>query len=333
MSPDSPESRERSVLLTEVGAESAGQRLDRFLAAYLEVPRNQIQNWIRGGRVTVNNLNAKVSRLLETSDLVAWNPPSRAEAHDLEPEHGELTILHHDPDILVLNKPAGLIVHPGAGRETGTLVHRLLDQFPEIAETGGTNRPGIVHRLDKDTTGVMVVARSARAYEALSADFAERRVDKKYLALVYGAPKSGSGEIALPIGRHAQKRKEMTVRPDGKAARTQYKVLAESNGVSMIEIDLETGRTHQIRVHMKAIGHPLVGDPVYGEARWKGFAKEWQSQLRSFDRPALHAWKLRFEHPATGEVVHFEAAPAPDLVDLWSKISGSAFPTFEESSD
>jgi 23S rRNA pseudouridine1911/1915/1917 synthase len=319
--------------LTEVGAENAGQRLDRFLAAHLEIARNQVQNWIRIGRVTVNNRNAKVSRLLETGDRIAWNPPSRTAAHDLEPEPGELTILHLDDDILVLNKPAGLIVHPGAGRETGTLVHRLLDRFPEIAETGGTNRPGIVHRLDKDTTGAMVVARSTRAYEALSTAFANRRVDKKYLAIVYGAPKSDFGDITLAIGRHTQKRKEMTVRPDGKAARTQYNVVAESSGVSLIEIDLETGRTHQIRVHMKAIGHPLVGDPVYGEARWKGLPREYQSHFRSFDRPALHAWKLRFEHPATGEVVHFEAAPAADLVDLWSRISGTAFPTCDDSSD
>ncbi len=224
----------------------------------------------------------------------------------------------------MLDKPANLVVHPGAGRETGTLVHRLLHHYPEIGAVGGPGRPGIVHRLDRGTSGVMVVARSERAYAALSSAFAERRVVKKYLAVVYGPPALESGTIEAPIARHPQRRKEMRVAARGRPAVTGYAVKARAEGgLTLLELSLETGRTHQIRVHLKHLGHPIVGDPVYGEARWRGLPRPLQGPLKRFPRPALHAWRLGFRHPATGEELFFEAPLARDIAELWRELAGN----------
>jgi len=309
-----------------VEPDAAGERIDRYLSHRTGTPRNQVQRWVRDRRVWVDGETVKVSRVVEAGQSIRWRVPPPVGHPEIEPESGELEVLFCDADIVVLDKPADLTVHPGAGRKTGTLVHRLLHRFPEIGDTGGMNRPGIVHRLDKDTTGVMVVARSERAYRSLSRSFAGRLVDKRYLTFAYGIPKTERGVIDRPIGRHPQRRKEMTVRPDGRPARTDYQVLDTTNGISLLDIDLETGRTHQIRVHLKAIGHPVVGDPVYGEARWKGLPARVQAPLKSFPRPALHAWQVRFPHPATGELVAFTAAPAPDLVELWERLGGNELP-------
>jgi 23S rRNA pseudouridine1911/1915/1917 synthase len=180
-----------------------------------------------------------------------------------------------------------------------------------------------VHRLDRGTSGVLVAARSDRAHRELARAFAAREVDKRYLALAYGAPARAAGRIDAPIGRHPRKRKEMTVRRDGREATTQYRSLAHAAGVVLLVLRLITGRTHQIRVHLKSAGHPLVGDPLYGEARWKGCPSSSQGTLRSFPRPALHAWRLAFEHPVGGEPLSFEALPPLDLCDLWRRLAGS----------
>ena len=297
-------------------------RLDRFLADHLGLPRNQIQQWIRADRVLIDGKPAKGSHQLGAGEVLEWQPLVRDNAAEMTPEPGELVILHEDDLIVVLDKPAGLTVHPGAGRAAGTLAHRLLAHYPEIAEVGGPGRPGIVHRLDKDTSGIMVVARTPVAYQQLSAAFAERRIDKHYLAIVYGRPKMKAGSITKPIARHPQRRKEMSVVEGGRPATTGYRVVEEAEGISLLEIELATGRTHQIRVHLKDLGHPLVGDPVYGEARWKALPKSVQKPLRDFPRPALHAWKLGFEHPASGEAVSFEASVPADIVGLWVEVTG-----------
>jgi 23S rRNA pseudouridine1911/1915/1917 synthase len=273
------------------GATSAGDRLDRYIAAALELPRNQVQQWIRAGRVRLNGRPAKASEAVAAGDLVECEPPPPATTA-LVPEAGDLAVLHEDAGMAVLDKPAGLTVHPGAGRATGTLVHLLLARYPEMAGVGGRGRPGIVHRLDKGTSGVMVVARTAGSYQRLSRAFAGRAVMKRYLAVVYGRPAASAGVVDAPIGRHRERRKEMTVRPDGRPARTGYRLLAAAAGIALLELDLATGRTHQVRVHLKSIGHPLVGDPVYGEARWHGLPRAAQAPLRDFPRPALHAWRL-----------------------------------------
>jgi len=247
----------------------------------------------------------------------------------VQAEAGDLAVLYEDADLAVLDKPAGLAVHPGAGRATGTLAHHLLARYPEMAGVGGPGRPGIVHRLDQGTSGVLVVARTPAAYARLARAFADRRVAKTYLAIVYGAPQPPAGLIDAPVGRHAQRRKEMAVRTGGRPARTAYRTLAsfgEAAGVALLELDLLTGRTHQIRVHLKHRGHPLVGDPVYGEARWKALPRPLQAPLRDFPRPALHAWRLTFRHPVDDRALTF-AAPVPaDLQELWERVAGSPLP-------
>lgn len=310
----------------EISAAEAGQRLDRVLSDRMKVPRNQVQQWIRSERVLLEGQATKAAHPVTVGEVFVCAPPVRDLRRGIEPETGNLEILHQDHDLVVLVKPPGLVVHPGAGRSRGTLAHRLLSRFPEIAEVGGPGRPGIVHRLDKDTSGVLVVARTPHAYENLSRAFAERRIDKRYLALVYGTPRARSGRIEAPIGRHPTRRKEMALRPDGRPALTLYRVLAAASGVSLLEIDLQTGRTHQIRVHLKSLGHPLIGDPVYGEARWKGLPRPTRTALSGFPRPALHSWRLAFDHPTTGEPVSFEALLPEDMRLLWEEVTSSQLP-------
>lgn len=341
------------------GGAGAGERLDRHVAAACQLPRNQVQQWIRAGRVRLNGRPAKAAEVVAAGDRIECEPPPPA-AETLTPEPGELAILHEDAGMVVLDKPAGLTVHPGAGRSTGTLAHLLLARYPEMAGVGGPGRPGIVHRLDKGTSGVMVVARTAPAYQRLSRAFAARAVVKRYLAIVYGRPAASAGVVDAPIGRHRERRKEMTVRQDGRPARTGYRVLAARSGIALLELDLATGRTHQIRVHLKSIGHPLVGDPVYGEARWHGLPRSAQAPLRDFPRPALHAWRLALPAPTEGDDgrrprpspgaaprrtereigeqrvsggaapagsdQRFEAAVPSDLRRLWQEVAGEPFP-------
>ncbi|HEX3553667.1 MAG TPA: RluA family pseudouridine synthase [Thermoanaerobaculia bacterium] len=309
-----------------VPPEAAGERLDRHVAARLDVPRNQVQHWIEAGLVRLNGRAAKPSAAVSSGDQVECAPPERKEERVL-PEAGELRLLYEDAALVVIDKPAGLTVHPGAGRSTGTLAHRLLDRYPEMAGVGGPGRPGIVHRLDQGTSGVLVVARTAAAYARLARAFAAREVKKRYLGIAYGAPSPSAGMIEAPIGRHPQRRKEMTVRPGGRPSKTGYRTLAAKAGISLLEMDLATGRTHQIRVHLKHIGHPLLGDPVYGEARWKGLPRSVQAPLRDFPRPALHAWRLAFKHPDTGTSLTFEALVPGDFRELWQAVTGEALPT------
>ena len=308
--------------LSPISPEAAGMRLDRFLADHLGLPRNQIQHWIRADRVLIDGRPAKGSHHLSVGETLEWDPLVRDTGAEMTPEPGDLRVLHEEGSFVVVDKPAGLTVHPGAGRSAGTLAHRLLAHYPEMATVGGPGRPGIVHRLDKDTSGIMVVVRTPAAYQELSTAFAKRRIDKRYLAIVYGRPKTTEGSITKPIARHPQRRKEMSVVAGGRPATTGYRVLESASGISLLEIQLATGRTHQIRVHLKALGHPLVGDPTYGEARWKGLPKNVQRPLRDFPRPALHAWKLGFAHPQSGESMSFEARPPDDLMKLWSETTG-----------
>ena len=278
-----------------------------------------MQQWIEAGEVEVDGEDAKAStRLREGQVIDVRIPPPRDPR--IEPEEGPLEVLHEDEDLIALNKPAGLVVHPGAGRRTGTLAHRLLAHYPELAGVGGPGRPGIVHRLDLDTTGVLVVARTERGYQGLIRAFSGRTVEKRYLGVLYGDP----GEelrIEAPIGRHPTRRKKMTVRKRGRPARSVFRRLETIGKVSWTEIEIETGRTHQIRVHAKHAGHPLVGDPVYGEARWKPLPPRLHGPLRSFPRPALHAWRLSLDHPVTGERLELVAPPPEDLTSLWEALT------------
>ncbi|MDH3404150.1 MAG: RluA family pseudouridine synthase [Acidobacteriota bacterium] len=309
-----------------VGPGETGQRLDSAVAERCAAPRNQVQAWIREGLVTVDGTVRRASHRLEEGSRIACSPRPKATAAHLRPEPGDLALLHEDADLLVIDKPSGLAVHPGAGRPAGTLANRLLHAYPELASVGGAGRPGIVHRLDLDTTGVLVVARTEAAYQSLSRAFAERRVAKIYRAIVFGTPRPAAGVIELAVGRHPLRRKEMTVREDGRPARTRYRVLDAGAGIAFLELALETGRTHQIRVHLKAIRHPLVGDPTYAGNRARGAPREVRGALAGFARPALHALAVELEHPTRHETMRFTAPLPADLAELWLTVTGRPLP-------
>ncbi len=285
----------------------AGNRLDRFLAGALaHLSRSRVQALIREGRVRVNDRAAKPSESIRSADVVSWEEPPPVDTA-LVAEEIALPVLHEDDDLLVINKPAGLVTHPAPGNEAGTLVNALLAHCPSLSGIGGERRPGIVHRLDKDTTGCLVVAKNDFAHRALAAQFADRTTRKTYLALVRGTPAHTSGTIDAPIGRHPVQRKKMAVvaPPRGREARTDYRVrqtLRSGAGpVSLVECRLHTGRTHQLRVHLKHLGHPILGDALYGGPRPP-------------ERQMLHAWKLAFTHPRTGQEREFYASPPADFL-------------------
>ncbi len=267
------------------------------------VSRSRIQSLIRSGHVLVNDEPARPSHKMKTDDIVHFHEPP-AEPVETAAEDISLDILFEDEFLLVLNKPPGMVVHPAAGSRSGTLVNALLHHCPGLSGIGGKQRPGIVHRLDKETSGCLVVAKNDRAHEALARQFAERGVLKIYLALVKGRPSRRSGVVEAAIGRHPVDRKKMAVVDParGRAAKTSYAVLRELGAASLVECTLHTGRTHQIRVHMKHLGHPVLGDKVYGAA---GGCK----------RQMLHAWKLGFFHPARAEWMQFESPIPGDFIE------------------
>lgn len=292
--------------------------MDRWLAkARIGLSRNRVQALIDAGHVHVNGRPARPSlRLKEADRVVVEVPPRRASR--LEPEARPLAIVHEDDALLVLDKPPGLVVHPGAGVQSGTLVHALLHHAPGIATVGGEGRPGIVHRLDKDTSGLLVVAKTEQAYLALVEALRERRVARVYHAIAWGDPGPNHGFIDLPIGRDPRERKRMAVaRHGGRPSRTLWKVLERFGPATLLELRLETGRTHQIRVHLAAVRHPVVGDPVYGGRARKSLSLRLSERsladalLRRLRRQALHAATLEFTHPVTGRPLRFES-PIPE---------------------
>jgi 23S rRNA pseudouridine1911/1915/1917 synthase len=312
-----------------VTAEEQGGRLDRVLAAaWPELTRSRIQALIAAGHVTVDGRPAKASEAARPGAEVEALLPDSLPA-TLVPEARPLGIVHQDADVLVLDKPPGLVVHPGAGVKTGTLAHALLAHAPGVATVGGTTRPGLVHRLDKDTSGLMVVALNEPAFRALSADLAARRVHRSYLALVWGSPAWDEERIEASIGRDRKERTRMAVvpagRPGARAAATRVRVLARlpvgaaRPRMSLLRCTLESGRTHQIRVHLSHRGHPVVGDTTYGGGAKKALSlppadRRLAHQLvTELGRQALHASELEFRHPRTGEALHFHAPPPADL--------------------
>jgi 23S rRNA pseudouridine1911/1915/1917 synthase len=293
----------------EVPASLAGERVDRAVALLTGWSRSEVADLIDAGSVRVGGQPVAKSRRLVEGDEVEVEGEPEAEAPPI-PEPVDFTVVHADDHLAVLVKPAGLVVHPGAGHETGTLASGLLHRFPEIAAVGDPMRPGIVHRLDRDTSGLMVVARSAPAYAALTAALAARQIERRYLALAWGRFDSRRGTIDAPIGRSATRRTRMAVREAGKDARTGYEVLVQHDHpiCALVECTLETGRTHQIRVHLAAIGHPIVGDGTYGGDR---------NPLQP-GRPFLHAHTLALHHPVTGERLEFTDPLPPELTAVLS---------------
>jgi 23S rRNA pseudouridine1911/1915/1917 synthase len=286
-----------------VPATAAGARLDRCLVALLpSISRCRIQATIRSGEVLLNGAPARPSEIVRVGDEILWSELSPARCESASTQRMPLEILFEDASFAVLNKPAGLVVHPGAGHKNGTLVSGLLYHFGGLSSIGGVERPGIVHRLDKETSGCLIVAKTDFAHRSLASQFAGREVNKIYLALVAGTPRSSSGAIDAPIGRHPVNRKKMIVCASnrGREAVTEYHVLDSTPGMSLIECRPRTGRTHQVRVHLKHLGCPVLGDPLYG-------------RRGGFSRHMLHAWKLQFRHPSDGRLLSFEAVPPPEF--------------------
>lgn len=286
----------------KVGLEDKGKRLDVFLVEALGAgtSRGFAQKLIGQGSVRVNGKRVKASeKLLEGQSVEVELPPAAGSA--LVPEPMPLAVVYEDDEIIVIDKPAGLVVHPAPGHATGTLVHALLAHCGNLAPQGAPLRPGIVHRLDRGTSGLLVAAKTARAYQSLVSQFEKREVEKTYVAVVRGALAQDAGTIELPIGRHPRHREKMAVRLVGaREARTSYRVLRRGSFASALEIKIATGRTHQIRVHLAFLGHPVLGDAQYGTGR-------------DFPRLALHARRLAFRHPATGERLAFSSPLPPEM--------------------
>jgi len=306
------EAEPRRIRATVTAAES-GTRLDQWLTGRLpELSRTRIRKLIDAGMATVDGQAAKAAHRLRTGEAVAAEVPAPpVEAMAAEPI--PLRIVFEDEHVLVVDKDAGMVTHPGAGRPTGTLAAAALAHAPGMAGVGGPRRPGIVHRLDKGTSGLIVLAKTQRAYDALTAQLARRTVTRRYLCLVHGVPNALTGVIDQPIGRDPRSRVRMSVMPAGKGKRavTRFRVLERFGGAAFVECRLETGRTHQIRVHLAAIGHPLIGDETYaGRARDRHADPALRVHVSGLGGVALHAAGLAFLHPATGETCEF-SSPLP----------------------
>lgn len=300
--------------MADVPVELAGLRLDQALARlFPQHSRSRLQHWAKQGRVRLDDGPADAKRRVCGGERVVVAPQAEPDAHADAPQAIAIDIVYEDETLLVVNKPAGLVVHPGSGNRDGTLLNALLHHAPALRELP---RAGIVHRLDKDTSGLLVVARTLEAQTDLVRQLQARTVKREYLALVHGVV-AHQGTVEAPVGRHPVDRVRMAVTARGKPARTHYEVVERFDETTLLRCRLDTGRTHQIRVHMHSIGHPLVGDPVYGGARRRAHARG-----VSFDRQALHAARLGLVHPATGEAREWTSPLPADMDALLRALRG-----------
>ncbi len=313
MAPLSVRSDPSSTHLFIVLESDQGSRLDQFLATHTEFSRARLARWLKAGQVLVNDRSQPASYRVRVGDRLSLTVPP-PEPSGLTPEALPLDILFEDQDLILVNKPPGLVVHPAPGHRGGTLLNALLHHCPNLAQVGDLSRPGLVHRLDKDTSGILVAAKNASAHATLVRQFHDRQVDKTYVALVWGRFAKSQGEIDQEVGRHPSQRQKMSVHPRrGKPAVTSWRVLAAYPGpVTLLELSPKTGRTHQLRVHLAALGHPIVGDATYGgsAARLRGIPH--LKGLRPLvTRQLLHARSLQFSHPRSGAPISGEA-PLPE---------------------
>ena len=292
-----------------VQPEQAGERLDVLVAAALDVTRSRAGGLIKDGKVFVNGTaQAKAGFKLRAGDEIRAEIPE-AEPSSVEAQDIHIDILYQDADLAVVYKPSGMVVHPAAGNADGTLVNALLMHLDQLSGIGGEIRPGIVHRIDKDTSGLLLVAKNDKSHVSLSEQIKAHSVQRAYMAIVQGGMKQDSGSVEGPIGRHPTDRKKMAIVPGGREATTHWRVIEPLRGATLLECRLTTGRTHQIRVHMSSIGHPLLGDPVYGPKKMPYPVSGGQ---------LLHAFRLGFVHPTTGEEMLFEAPPEERFLD-WQR--------------
>ena len=299
-----------------VSPEDAGQRLDRFLASQLpELSRTRIQSLVQEGFVQVSGMAMKPSYHVESENRISVEIPE-APPPGVEAEPIPLDVLYEDEHLAVINKPAGMIIHPGAGAQSGTMVAALLDRFggeEGLSSIGGPMRPGIIHRLDKETSGAVVIARTNEAHKKLVEEFQNREVQKMYVALLHGKLKGEKGTIDLPVARDLRRRTRMTARRrEGREARTDWRVKLRTDGFTFVEANLHTGRTHQIRVHFSTVGCPVVGDTVYGAPRQERVGGQ---LMRPLERTFLHSARLSFEHPVSGKALSFRAPLPAELAE------------------
>jgi 23S rRNA pseudouridine1911/1915/1917 synthase len=314
-SPPTDPAASQRVILT-VASSDAGERLDRYLARQLpDRSRSSIQKWIGAGCVWLDGALARASARLAAGQTIRIDMPPEPRMETLA-QRIPLAVLYEDDYMAVIDKPAGMVVHPAAGHWDGTLVNALMARYPDLAEAGPADdeesapssdalpRPGIVHRLDKDTSGLILVAKSPRVAELLQTQFQARQIHKTYLALVHGVPSAPAGAIDAPIGRDPRQRKRMAVLPAGRPALTRYRLATAYRQFALLEVQPQTGRTHQIRVHLAFIGHPVVGDELYGRRK----------HPLPCQRQFLHAWRITFDHPISSASMTFEAPLPADLV-------------------
>ena len=286
--------RMESKLIIDVPDEETGERIDSFLSGKTDFTRTRIQQLIKDRNITVNGKPTKSSYKIEENDEIAIEVPE-VETTEIKPENIKIDIVYEDSDIAVINKQAGLVVHPAHGHYSGTLVNAILYHIKDLSGINGEIRPGIVHRLDKDTSGLIVIAKNDKVHTALTEMFQEKKIRKTYLAILKGKLNKSEGKIVTQIGRDKNDRKKMTVIDDaakGKNAITNYRVISQNNLFTLVKVNIETGRTHQIRVHMRYLGYPILGDSVYG-------------RKDNEKRQMLHAYKLEFLHPVTGRQMEF----------------------------
>ena len=286
--------RMESKLIIDVSDEETGERIDSFLSGKTEFTRTRIQQLIKDRNITVNGKPTKSSYKIEENDEIIIEVPE-VETTEIKPENIKIDIVYEDSDIAVINKQAGLVVHPAHGHYSGTLVNAILYHIKDLSGINGEIRPGIVHRLDKDTSGLIVIAKNDKVHTALTEMFQEKKIRKTYLAILKGKLNKSEGKIVTQIGRDKNDRKKMTVIDDatkGKYAITNYRVISQNNLFTLVKVNIETGRTHQIRVHMRYLGYPILGDSVYG-------------RKDNEKRQMLHAYKLEFIHPVTGRQMEF----------------------------
>ena len=324
-----PEASDRSLVVEE---EADGARIDRYLAGRIApVSRSQIQKLIREERILVDGRACRPSTPVKEGERITWPADAGLVTLTLVPEPVDFLPVYEDDDLLVLHKPAGLVVHPAPGHWTGTLVHGLLHRWPGWRAPGSALRPGIVHRLDRDTSGLMVVARSVRAFQSLTEQIAQHRTERMYIALAWGRMDAAGGEITAPIGRDPHHRQRMAVVAGGKPASTQWQVLSQFDTLALLRLVLRTGRTHQVRVHLAGDGHPVFGDPLYGgieyasrlAVRERTVSQAWMQEL---GRLALHAYRLAFRHPVDGEWLEFEAPVPGDMERVLVRLADAKGP-------
>ncbi len=307
-----------------VTSEESKTRLDHFLSHRLaDLTRSRIKKLIQEGHILVDGVSTKAGAMLHAGDMVTVHIPEPVPS-EVMPEAIPLSILHEDSDLIVIDKAPHMVVHPAHGHSTGTLVNALLNHCQDLSGIGGVTRPGIVHRLDKGTSGVMVAAKNDVAHHSLSAQFKDHTIGRVYLAAVRGELRENRGRIEKPLARHSRDRKKIAVCESGRRAVTDYEVIGSRNGISLVRLVPGTGRTHQLRVHLASSGHPILGDSTYGGGTGSIHLKsnEAKAILRALKRPALHALKLEFDHPSTHLRMSFESPPPEDLSGLFDWIAG-----------